>query len=281
MEPVEPAAITGPSPCAASRTASALISASRRAAGSMAPSFGEDFRPGFTRDLQEFQRELPVTVERFGYEPIQPLPGHAARGHVVHQAREVIGKRECRGRIIGDERRLAVLIGCNACRPFEHQPREQQAPLKAAERRWQLERLAGQRSCCCVGERDLVLVDIADRDDPRQDRRVLVGRLEEEVAREPAGAPRRQVERGVRQRERRVRRRKARHEGSIDQRVDERRHERHRGRDGEHLWTSNHCAIGLSCLRVAHVFAARIQSPPRWRSIRGRGDYWIIRLRER
>jgi hypothetical protein len=89
------------------------------------PSFGEDFRPGFTRNLQKFQRELPVTVERFGYEPIQPLQGYAARDHVVHQAREVIGKRECRGRIIGDERRLAVLIGCNASRPFEHQPREQ------------------------------------------------------------------------------------------------------------------------------------------------------------
>ena len=37
IEPVEPAAITGPSGRAASRAASALISASRRVAGSMAP----------------------------------------------------------------------------------------------------------------------------------------------------------------------------------------------------------------------------------------------------
>ena len=37
IEPVEPAAITGPSVCAASRCASALISASRRAAGSIRP----------------------------------------------------------------------------------------------------------------------------------------------------------------------------------------------------------------------------------------------------
>ena len=37
IEPVEPATITGPSVLAASRAASASISASRRAAGSMAP----------------------------------------------------------------------------------------------------------------------------------------------------------------------------------------------------------------------------------------------------
>ena len=57
--------------------------------------------------------------------------------------------------------------------------------------------------------------------------------VEEEVARQPAGAARRQIERRTRQRERVARCRKARHQLSVDQRPDERRHERRRSRNGE------------------------------------------------
>ncbi len=133
---------------------------------------GENFRPVLARDLQELERELPVAVERFGHEPVEPVPRHAARGHVVHQPREIVGERERRGGVVGDERRLAARIGRNLRGPSEHEPRQQQAPFEPAERR-------------------LVLVDVADGDDARQDRRALLGDLEEVIARQPAGAPRR------------------------------------------------------------------------------------------
>ena len=46
-----------------------------------------------------------------------------------------------------------------------------------------------------VGEGDLVLVEIAERDDARQDGGVAGKRVEEHLAREAAGAPRRQIKR--------------------------------------------------------------------------------------
>ena len=50
---------------------------------------------------------------------------------------------------------------------------EQQPPLQAAERRRQRQRLGGDVAGGGFGKRDLVLVDIADGDDARQDRRVV------------------------------------------------------------------------------------------------------------
>ena len=106
-------------------------------------SFGKNLRPRLAGDLQEFERELPITIERLRHQPIEPLPGHAARRHVVHQAREVVRERQRGSGIVGNQWRLALLVGGDALRPFEHEAREQQAPLEPAERRRQLERLAG------------------------------------------------------------------------------------------------------------------------------------------
>jgi len=68
--------------CEESRAASALISASRRRGrldgARSARSFGQ---PEFSRaDLEEFERELPVAVERFGHETIgaSPTPTRAS-----------------------------------------------------------------------------------------------------------------------------------------------------------------------------------------------------------
>ena len=81
------------------------------------------------------------------------------------------------------------------CRPPQHELRQQHSPFEPAQRRRQVERLGGQRAGCGLCKRDLVLVQVADGDDARQDRGAAPGHVEKEIAREPAGAARRQVER--------------------------------------------------------------------------------------
>ncbi len=72
----------------------------------------------------------------------------------------------------------------------------------APKRRRQVERRVGQCAGRGFGEGDLVLVEVAERDDARQDGGVAPEHIEEDVARQPAGAPRRQIERGARERQR-------------------------------------------------------------------------------
>src|SRR5262249_46341958 len=71
----------------------------------------------------------------------------------------------------------------------------------------------------------------------------FLGDVEEEIARQPAGAPRRQIERGLRERERIARGEKARHQRSVEERADQRGHERRRRRDGEDAGGGGHPPI--------------------------------------
>ena len=82
------------------------------------------------------------------------------------------------------------------------QLRQQQAPFEPAERRRQSQRICGDGARCCFGKGDFILVDIADGDDARQNRRIDLQRFEKGVARQPAGAPRRQIKRDGGERER-------------------------------------------------------------------------------
>ncbi len=66
----------------------------------------------------------------------------------------------------------------------------------------QRQRFRGDAAGRGFGESDLVLVDVADGDDARQDRGVAFEHIEESIARQPAGAPRRQIERRRGERER-------------------------------------------------------------------------------
>ncbi len=194
---------------------------------------GEDGRPSLAGDLQELERKLPIAVERIRDEFVEPVPGHAAGGHVVHQASEIIGERERRRRIAGNERRFVFPVRGDAAGPLEHQLRQQHAAFEPADRRWQIERRTGKRTARCLCESDLVLVDVSDGDDAGKDRCAGSGHVEEDIAYEPAGPPRRQIERGTGQCERIMSGGKTRHQGSVDQRADQRRHERRRGRNGE------------------------------------------------
>ena len=54
--------------------------------------------PGLSRNLQELERVLPIFVELIRHQPVQRVPADAAGDHVVHQARQVAGQRQRRGR---------------------------------------------------------------------------------------------------------------------------------------------------------------------------------------
>jgi hypothetical protein len=194
---------------------------------------GQDVRPRVTGDLEEFERELPIAIEAVGHDLVEPCPFDAARGHVVHQTRKVVGERKRRCRIVGDQRRLAFLVGRDAGRPLQHELREQHAPLQRAESGRKRERLGRQSAGRGLRERDLILVQVADGDDARQDGGGAPGHLEKAVACEAAGAPGGQIDRRAGKRERIAPGRKTRHQGAVEQRADQRRDERRRGRDGE------------------------------------------------
>ena len=154
IEPVEPAAITGPSRLSASRLASAAISWSRRAAGSILPRSariaGQVSRAIF-RNRSVSCQYSSCSVR---HQLVEPIPGHLPRRHVVHQAREIVGERQRGGRRIGDERRASGGAYLRRGRPCEHELREQQTPLEPAEVVGQLERirrdLTGRRAAKAI-----------------------------------------------------------------------------------------------------------------------------------
>src|SRR6185437_15266012 len=99
------------------------------------------------------------------------------------------------GRAVGDKRRAAFGAHALRRRPFQDQSGERDIAMETAERVFDVETggVAGGE----VGEADFVFIDVAQWDDARQDRRVVFVCVEEDVAGQPAGAPRRQVERGL------------------------------------------------------------------------------------
>ena len=130
IEPVEPAAITGPSVLAASRAASAAISASRRAAGSILPWAARIFGHSTRAIDRNRSVSCQYSIEIFRHQRVEPVQAHLARRHVVHQAGEIVGERERRGRAGRDERRAAFAAHVGRRRP----QRRPAAPAKAAAR---------------------------------------------------------------------------------------------------------------------------------------------------
>ncbi len=58
------------------------------------PALGEDGGPYLARDLEECEGELPVAVERFRDQQVEPVPGNAAGGHIVDEARKPVRQRQ-------------------------------------------------------------------------------------------------------------------------------------------------------------------------------------------
>ena len=212
---------------------------------------GQDFRPSLASNFQEFERELPIPIERRRHQLVEPLPGHTARRHIVHQPGEIIGKGYGRDRIVGDERRITGLIGRDAARPFQHQLSEEHPSLEPAQRQRQLERRWRERATRNLRERNLVLVNVAESNDTRQDRRAAFDHVKENIARQPARAPGRQIEGCARERERIVCCRKPGHQLPIEQGAQQRRQKRRRGWNGEDVGTRDHERARGECHRDA------------------------------
>ena len=184
--------------------------------------FLQMLRPCLARDAQEFQRVLPVFVELVGHQFVERFPGDAARHHVVHQPRQIAGQRQCRGRAADHERRRH-----RAFRPCRDQMRQRQAALQFAEPWRNVERRHAAELFGAFRKRQLVLVDVAERHDARQDRRVRLQLIEKDLPRQPSCAPGRQIERRRCEIERVAARLESLDQPAVDQRRDDGAQERH------------------------------------------------------
>ena len=190
-------------------------------------------RPRLARDLEETQRFLPELIEIVRHQAVESVPAHLPRGHVVHQAGEIVGQAEGGRWRVGDQGRALRAAHLRRIRPFQDQFGQQQPALQRLDRLRQSQRLRRQFAGGGFGEGDLVLVEIADGDDARQDGGVAVEAFQEYLARQPAGTPGRQIERGAGQLERLAAGRKAGHQSAGAQGVDQHRQKRRRGGDVE------------------------------------------------
>ena len=184
--------------------------------------FLQVLRPRLARDAQEFERVLPVFVELVGHQFVERFPGDAARHHVVHQPRQIAGQRQRRRRPTDHERRRY-----RAFRPCRNQMRQCQAALQFAEPWRNVERRHAAELFGAFRKRQFVLVDVAERHDARQDRRVRLQFIEKDFPRQPPGAPCRQIERRAREIERIPPRLESLDQPAVDQRRDDGAQERH------------------------------------------------------
>ena len=231
IEPVEPAAITGALGCrgeAARLRRDQAVAPLRRLDGA---ALGEDRRPVSRATCRNSQRDLPILVEMVGHQPVEALPRHLARRHVVDQPREIVGERERRRRVAhdsGGSPAAAPAASAQAWTSRASRKRRSRPPSAGGRSRASAAASAGRH----VGEHELVLVDVADRHDARQQRRLDPEHVEEGIAREPAGAPGRQEDRR-RGKGQRIGRRQPVDEPAVAERAEERRQERRRRRNGE------------------------------------------------
>ena len=238
IEPVEPAAITGPPVWAASRLASAAISRSRRSAGSILPRSAR-IAGHASRTISFRKRSVScqysscspgTSVSSLSHGTCRVVMSSISRASASASASAEAGLLATSGAL--PSRRIACDAAhlVTSCVSSSRRSRPPSSSVRSSA-----PGVGG------VGEHQLVLVDVADRDDARQDRGVGAGHVEEDVARQPAGAPRRQIERGGGERQRIAGVGKALDQGAVAQRRDQRRHERRRSRNGEDAGGGSSC----------------------------------------
>ena len=199
----------------------------------------EALRPEFARNLEKAQRQLPILIEIVRHQPVEFFPVDLARRHVVHEAGEIVGEAERGLWRIGDQRRAMRAAHRGRIRPFQNELREQQPALQRRDRSRQSQcgfsEIAGGGLC----KRDLVLVEVADGDDARQDGAAVFHGVQKHVARQPARAPGRQKKGGTSQLKRVVAGRKAGHQFAGAQRLDQRDQKRCRSGNIEDIGASD------------------------------------------
>ena len=222
--------------------------------------FGEVRRPSLESDSEEVESDLEIAGMIIGREIADRFRLDTGRRHVVHQSGEVGGETGRIGRRGGNEERFArpegQQLAANGAAPGKGQSGQRQLPRELRDRRGQHQpvRLGFRR----WAEKMILFVDVADRTDRRQDRRVAAEAFGHHRAQRPDGAARRQENGhvGERQRIAGVRRRR---QTTGKNRIGEGRQERRARRNGEEPWRiARHGAVRRRCRRSS--------SPPsRWR----------------
>ena len=105
--------------------------------------------------------------------------------------------------------------------------RQRQAAFEFAQSGRKVQRRDAAELFGAFGERQLVLVDIAEGYDTRQDRGIGLQLIEKDFPRQSPGAPGRQIERGAREVERVRARLESVDQPAVDQRSDDGAQERH------------------------------------------------------
>ena len=170
---------------------------------SIAPCSVRMRRPGSRAIFRKSQRQLPILVELVRHQAVELVPGtcrvvmssiRRARSSARPSAAAgvlAISGEPCAPRTAGEFAHFRISSASSSRRSSgADRLRQRRARLRRA-RRWRL-----RRNAISSSSRSPM------RDDARQDRGVAFERVEEHVARQPAGAPRRQIKRGARQFER-------------------------------------------------------------------------------
>jgi hypothetical protein len=131
-------------------------------------------RPSLGRDLQEIEGDPEITGLIVRHEPIDGVEADAGIFEIVDEAGEIAGKT---GGVGGRGRNEERLVGCELHQlaadrpaPSEGQPRQGEMAGKARDRRRQRQPVGARLRR--QAEEMILLVDVADRTDRRQDRRV-------------------------------------------------------------------------------------------------------------
>jgi hypothetical protein len=169
--------------------------------------------PRLARDAQEIQRVLPVFVELVRHQAVERFPGDATGDHVVHQPRQIAGQRQRRCRAADHQRRQH-----RAFRPRRYQMSQRQPAFEFAEPWRKVQRRDAAEWLGAFGERQFVFVDIAKRDNARQDGCARIQFVEKDFPRQPAGASGRQVQRRPREVQGILACLKSLHQPAVDQR---------------------------------------------------------------
>ena len=270
MEPVEPAAITGPAGGCAFKPpgfGEKQRVAVRRRVGALP--VAQNSRPGLRNDGKEIERHLPPAGKIAGDQLREFRPTGAFRLDLIDERGKVarqpdgIGRRGRHDEFFREFRRD---MSGQALFPQPDQRRQKQKPVDLGDRRGKVEHgFTGGM------EGRAVLVELAERADGRQDHRAAGGALHKLRAQFTRGAPGRHVDGDVRQRQRVVSRSETGYEPSVRQRLGQRRQEGYAGRDREntrrgaagHVSKARARATAASAGAIASGVPTVIQLPQR------------------
>ena len=159
-------------------------------------------RPRLARDFQETAASSASTCPyQRGTRSSSRSPRHLPRRHVIHQPREIVGERQRRGGLLATSGELPSPRGSGRRRPFQDQLRQQHAALESGRSR------RADRAHAAVSP--MAASAKANSSSSTSPIGTMRGRIaasrsstSRKTLRQPAGAPRRQIDRRAGERQR-------------------------------------------------------------------------------